>query len=275
MAKSIDKVKTPAARERLRALTLSKAIDSIGQAEFLPNIMDYLRIDVPFIGMLLLMVDELNRPSHIYDTIRATYRPNLDIYLGGVYDLDPFFVSFRKKRQATAMLIRDVAPDRFQLTEYYRRYYRNIELRDEMALFTELDDGNFLSFSIGRRSFEPRFRRHELKYIERDLPVLGALCRQHFKQASTQPAEASARQRLEFALERFGEEALTPRERDVAICILKGHSSKSTAREIEVSPETVKIHRKNIYRKLNVSSQSDLFVRFVAALNQEISGRTQ
>ena len=273
MAINIGEIKTPAGREQQRALTLSKAVDSIGQTEFLPNMMDYLRIDVPFVGMLLLMVDELNRPTHIYDTIRAAYRPNLDIYLDGVYELDPFFVSFSKNRQTCAMLIRDVAPDRFQLTEYYRRYYRNIELRDEMALFTELGDDRYLSFSIARRVSEPRFRRHELKYIERDLPVLAALCRQHFKQASTQPNDASAEQRLEFALERFGEEALTPRERDVAVCILKGHSSKSTAREIEVSPETVKIHRKNIYRKLNVSSQSDLFVRFVATLNQGISGR--
>jgi len=270
MVKSTSETKTPASREKQRALTLSKAVDSIGQAEFLPNMMDYLRIDVPFVGMLLLMVDKLNRPYHIYDTIRTAYRPNLDIYLEGVYELDPFFVSFRENRRACAMLIRDVAPDRFQLTEYYRRYYKNIELRDEMALFTELDDDRFLSFSIGRRGSESRFRRYELKYIERDLPILGALCRQHFKKVpynEPRPSKASAEQRLEFALERFGEEDLTPRERDVAVCILKGHSSKSTARKIEVSPETVKIHRKNIYRKLSISSQSDLFVRFVATLN--------
>lgn len=36
------------------------------------------------------------------------------------------------------MLIQDVAPDRFQLTEYFRRYYKNIELRDEVAIFTDL-----------------------------------------------------------------------------------------------------------------------------------------
>jgi DNA-binding CsgD family transcriptional regulator len=270
MASSNDKTNTPVTREQQRALTLSKAIDTIGQPEFLPNMMDYLRIDVPFVGMLLLLIDEKNRPYHIYDTIRAAYRPNLNIYLDGVYQLDPFFVSFRKNRRDCAMLIRDVAPDRFQITEYYRRYYQNIELRDEMALYTGLDDGQFLSFSIGRRSFERKFRRQELKSIERDLPVLGALCRQHFNLASHneyKPSKASAEQRLEFALERFGEEALTPRERDVAVCILKGHSSKSTAKEIEVSPETVKIHRKNIYRKLKVTSQSDLFVHFVATLN--------
>ena len=72
--------------------------------------------------------------------------------------------------------------------------------------------------------------------------------------------------RLEFALERFGEEALTPREQEIAVHILKGHSSKSLAREINISPETVKIHRRNIYRKLQVASQSELFARFLATL---------
>jgi DNA-binding CsgD family transcriptional regulator len=34
----------------------------------------------------------------------------------------------------------------------------------------------------------------------------------------------------QFALERFGEDALTPREHEIAVCILKGNSSKSLAR---------------------------------------------
>ena len=168
MAKSTNETKTPVGREQQRALTLSKAVDSIGQAEFLPNMMDYLRIDVPFVGMLLLMVDGSNRPTHIYDTIRAAYRPNLDIYLDGVYELDPFFVSFRKNRQTCAMLIRDVAPDRFQLTEYYRRYYRNIELRDEMAIFTDLRDRRYLFFSISRRGAKPLFKLNACNSTKRD-----------------------------------------------------------------------------------------------------------
>jgi hypothetical protein len=61
-------------RETLRADSLSKAIDAVGQAEFLPRLLDYLRIDVPFVGILLLLLDEHNRPFHIYDTIRTPYR---------------------------------------------------------------------------------------------------------------------------------------------------------------------------------------------------------
>ena len=256
-------------REDLRAQSLSKAIDAIGQDRFLPNLLDYLRVDVAFAGVLLVMLDRDNRMFHIFDTIRSPYRIELDMYLDGVYQLDPFYTHFCKNRNTSAMLIRDVAPDRFNLTEYYRRYYRNIDLQDEMAIFTDLQDGRFLFFSISRRASTPRFRRREQKSTIRDLPVLASLCRQHFGESSYSQENLSSEEgerRMEYALERFGESALTPREHEVAVCILKGHSSKSLAREIDISPETVKIHRRNIYRKLEISSQSELFLRFLNTL---------
>ena len=256
-------------RETQRAELLSRAIDSVGQSSFLPAALDYLRVDAAFLGILLVILDERNRMFHIYDTVRTPYRIDLDMYLDGVYQLDPFYTRFCKDRKSSAMLIRDVAPDRFNLTEYYRRYYKNIELQDEMAIFTDLQDGRFLFFSIGRRAAETRFRRRELQSINRDLPVLAALCRQHFGGSSYSAENLSGNvdeQRLEYALERFGESSLTPREHEVAVCILKGHSSKSLAREIDISPETVKIHRRNIYRKLSISSQSELFLKFLNTL---------
>lgn len=252
-----------------RAQWLSRTIDNIGQSHFLPNLMEYLRTDVPFVGVLLLLLDERNRPIHIYDTIRTPYRINLDLYLDGVYQLDPFYTWFCKHRSEKCLLIRDIAPDRFQLTEYYRRYYRNIELRDEAAIFVNLGDNRFLFFSISRRGAEPRFRRNEVKVIEHALPVVSSLCRKHFREFSYNEKSLTGNTdttRLEFALERFGENSLTPREHEVAVHILKGHSSKSLAREINISPETVKIHRRNIYRKLEISSQSELFARFLNTL---------
>ena len=256
-------------RDDRRAQALSRAIDATGQTGFLPNLLEYLRVDVPFVGVLLLLVDQNNRLIHIFDTIRTPYRIELDMYLDGVYQLDPFYTRFCKDRKTSAMLIRDVAPDRFNLTEYYQRYYRNIELKDEMAIFTDLQGGRFLFFSISRRGGEPRFRRRELKSVVRDLPVLASLCRRHFAEPSYNQetlSDNADERRMEYALERFGESALTPREHEVAVHILKGHSSKSLAREIDISPETVKIHRRNIYRKLGISSQSELFLRFLNTL---------
>ena len=260
---------TTKTRDKQRAELLASAIDSIGQPDFLDDLLAWLRFDVPFFGVLLVLLDERKRMYRIYDTVQPAYRTNLDMYLDGVYQLDPFYTHFCSNRNSAAMLIRDVAPDRFNLTEYHHRYYQSIELLDEMAIFSDLQDGRFLFFSLSRRALENRFRRRELETIQRNLPVLASLCRQHFGSSSYSQENLSGKveeQRLEYALERFGAPSLTPREHEVAVRILKGHSSKSLAREIDISPETVKIHRRNIYRKLVISSQSELFVKFLNTL---------
>ena len=54
-------------------------------------------------------------------------------------------------------------------------------------------------------------------------------------------------------------EKLTSREKDIANGILKGLSYKSVAMEYGISIDTVRIHIKNIYRKLKINSKSQLF----------------
>jgi DNA-binding NarL/FixJ family response regulator len=48
---------------------------------------------------------------------------------------------------------------------------------------------------------------------------------------------------------------LTRREKDVLQCIVDGKSSKEISTQLFVSPETVKSHLKNIYRKLEVKNR--------------------
>jgi DNA-binding CsgD family transcriptional regulator len=56
---------------------------------------------------------------------------------------------------------------------------------------------------------------------------------------------------------------LTPRELDVVGLVLEGHSSESIANLLNISAGTVRIHRKNIYAKMRISSQRELFSIFV------------
>jgi DNA-binding CsgD family transcriptional regulator len=72
------------------------------------------------------------------------------------------------------------------------------------------------------------------------------------------------------AFEKFGEGVLTRRERDVVRMVLRGHSSESIGRHLEISTGTVKIHRKNLYGKLGISSQSELFSKFISYLSDAI-----
>jgi DNA-binding CsgD family transcriptional regulator len=71
---------------------------------------------------------------------------------------------------------------------------------------------------------------------------------------------------LELAFQTFGKGVLTPREREVVEFTLKGHSADAVGRILEISPGTVRIHRRNIYSKLQIRSQGELFYDFINTL---------
>ena len=59
--------------------------------------------------------------------------------------------------------------------------------------------------------------------------------------------------------------------------MLHGHSTKTVAEKLSISMETVKLHRKHAYAKLEISSQAELFYLFldsVMSANDYQSGDT-
>lgn len=68
---------------------------------------------------------------------------------------------------------------------------------------------------------------------------------------------------------------LSLREAEVVRLMLKGHSTKSMARLMGNSPETVKVHRKRIYSKLGICSQGELFSRFLGTQDWAPMGESQ
>lgn len=62
-----------------------------------------------------------------------------------------------------------------------------------------------------------------------------------------------------------GRGALTTREIEVAMLSLSGFSSRAIGEKLSISFETVRAHKKHIYAKLGISSQSELFAMFYDA----------
>jgi len=79
----------------------------------------------------------------------------------------------------------------------------------------------------------------------------------------TLPAEAALRE----AFAAFGRHRLTQRESEVVTMVLRGHSSEAIGAALKIAPGTVKIHRKNIYAKLGIGSQAELFSMFLSSLS--------
>ncbi len=49
--------------------------------------------------------------------------------------------------------------------------------------------------------------------------------------------------------------------------MLRGYGTNVSAERLEIALETVRRHRKSIYRKLDVSSQTDLFSLFINSMS--------
>ena len=55
---------------------------------------------------------------------------------------------------------------------------------------------------------------------------------------------------------------LTPRESDIAHCVAQGKCDKIIARDLDISPNTVKNHMRNIFNKLQISDRFQLALIF-------------
>jgi PAS domain S-box-containing protein len=56
---------------------------------------------------------------------------------------------------------------------------------------------------------------------------------------------------------------LTPREREIAALLVEGKTSKTIARQIDLSPRTVEMHRAKLMRKFSAATSSELVHKLV------------
>ncbi|MBK3745104.1 helix-turn-helix transcriptional regulator [Paraburkholderia aspalathi] len=116
----------------------------------------------------------------------------------------------------------------------------------------------------------PVFSARDIKLLRCVEPVLCALSAAHWRTDPrleiTKPAldkNEILRETIQNALIRLEIPALTPRETEVVGLVLQGHSSESIANILHTSSGTVRIHRKNVYAKMRISSQRELFSAFM------------
>jgi DNA-binding CsgD family transcriptional regulator len=62
----------------------------------------------------------------------------------------------------------------------------------------------------------------------------------------------------------IGPAGLTPRQRECLACLLVGKSEKQIASDMKLSPHTVHVHVKAVYRELEVSTRAELMAQFMA-----------
>ena len=192
-------------------------------------------------------------------------KTTLDRYVKGPFLLDPFYRAAQVDERFGVFRLRDLAPSGFKESEYFRTWYHECGFQDECGLLIELDSGS-LNLALDMTGNSRRFSKRQVDRLETVFPAVEALVRRHWNTLTPNAESADLRTRLQEALGAFGSSVLTRREQQVIELVLLGNSTRLVADKLGISAETVKLHRKHAYAKLDISSQAELFYLFVDAL---------
>jgi DNA-binding CsgD family transcriptional regulator len=250
-------------------------ISSVGEDSFASCLSNALREIAPFDFTVVFGYLGSAQPLDLYDDFpRGKKKIFVEDYQEGPYLLDPFYLASKKPIESGLYRLRDLAPDRFYQSEYFRNYYVQTGLTEEIAFFINLPQTTVVIVSLMR--VKKSFSAKEVRDLGKYLPVVLAACYKNWFDlaakfgVSGSSARAGGRKRsIELAFQKFGKDLLTKREREVVEFTLKGHSAVAVGKILEISPGTVRIHRRNIYSKLRIRSQGELFSGFIKTLIED------
>lgn len=248
---------------------LAAIMPEIG-SERLPSLLVHmLKSLVPFDNAVMLLYHHDQQPTILYNDIPPLeLQKQIDAFVAGAFLLDPFYRAAVDNHVSGLHRLSDLAPSGFEKTEYYRSYFKYTEIKDEVGFIIQLSAHQFINISMGRLTFSQRFNSKHISMFEDIVEVIETICRLQWAtdNESRQAPTSKLPGQLDSALKHFGTAYLTDRETQVVQLFLHGHSTKSIAERLGISPETVKLHRKNSYAKLDVSSQAELFHLFIDSL---------
>ena len=245
---------------------LSEVIRALGRLDF-PDVLNHFVAQVVAFDNLIILVYHKNHNPHVlYRQYKdpIVYQTMDSQYVKAAYLLDPFYQAALNGIQSGVYSLMELAPDQYKKSRYFREYYRDTTLVDEFAIFSRLGHDTTLTACFGRdHTSKQKFTKNELQRVKRFAFTLSALCEHHWRDYV--PVEGKnitlppITERLQCMLEKKHAIHLSPRQAEVALFILQGHSSLSIALHLNLSKETVKVFRKQLYARCKISSQAELF----------------
>jgi DNA-binding CsgD family transcriptional regulator len=243
---------------------LARLLPAVGTSEFAGQLVAMLKQLVHCDDATVILYPGTDLPVIDYFELPGgATSSTLDLYVKGAFLLDPFYLAASRDRAFGVFRLRDIAPGEFHTSDYYKTWYRNCGYRDECGYLIPLAEDGFVNIALGKLEARASFSDQELTLLRDIRPTVDALCQQHWLEAGAESPGVNLRKQLNAALDAFGSSLLTEREAQVIKLVLHGHSTRTLAEKLSISMETVKLHRKHAYAKLEVSSQAELFYLFL------------
>jgi len=265
-------------------------IDHWEQAEAPCLLLDALGSIIGFKFALAVVHLPDSPPVHLADTFtRPLEKQALSHYLNNTYILNPVYNAYKKGLKEGVYRMRELAPDHYFSSDYYHQFKAHALAGEEIGYKTygwptgmeellitiDLPEGRMGEVSLSRASNDGGFDDMDLQKLGRIAPLIAALYRRLWQQANRRDkpqgggakASVTGTLLLKSGKSTLGDGCLSRRESEIAHMILQGHSSQSISLHLNISLTTVKTHRRNLYAKLNISTQQELFAAFLHTLS--------
>jgi DNA-binding CsgD family transcriptional regulator len=193
-----------------------------------------------------------------------------EAYSAGPYLFDPIHQLFIAGAPSGLYRLEDIAPEGFIGSEFHERFIACHGLADELDLLVNTGQGWAFLLMLVRGQGRPRFSATDVQALQDATPFVSELLRKH----SLVSAPALEHKRVNDLVQRkidvttqyFGTSVLTSREHVVLRYLLRGYSSQLIGEKLGIVEGTVKIHRRSIHQKLDISSQAELLALFVQCI---------
>ncbi len=260
--------RTKGARLGMSFPSIGRVVDQLGTDDFHRTLRAALYEITGFNSCLILAFSSVDAPVVLEHC--STIQPDRfrRCYMKQAYRLDPFYMAAVQGKDIGVSRCNEIFEADFTSSDYHNLYYKDVPLVDEIGILCPVTDQQTIHISLGRCIGSQRFDASVLENLHAAEPLLASLVRkqallrpdlcQHDVASRVPPGRADD---VDTSwLRRFN---ATRREVEVAALVLRGHTNGSIACVLGISEDTVKVHRKRLYGKLNISSQAELFMRYM------------
>ncbi|MFO1175204.1 MAG: helix-turn-helix transcriptional regulator [Paracoccaceae bacterium] len=247
---------------------LTAAISAIGSDDHVDRLIDLIAALVLHDKVAVVRYSATQRPEFLS---WRNYSPEIvRKYLESYYVFDPFYAGWRQNRRPGVVRLRAGGPE--ARGPYVADFLGESDICDELGVM--LEDGDDWCLGIFLDRSRQKYSPAEVQRLENHYPVVAALHAQDIRLRAPgfRRTGQTARPGREPGLTDSAGlpdglwPDLTARERELVGMTVAGHPPATIARRMAITTGTVKNHRRNIYRKLDITTERELFLQYILAL---------
>jgi DNA-binding CsgD family transcriptional regulator len=246
---------------------LASAVAAVGSDDHVDRLVDAIGVLVAHDLITTVRYSKTQRPEFVShrNFSDAMVRKYLDVY----YVYDPFYAHWRKHQKPGVYPLSRLRVKAQQRGIYISEFLGQSVIADEVGVMLNDGPGWCLGIFLDRK--KGSFTLKEIAQLEAVFAVFAAIHDLDTKSRSSSFMRTS--QPPSLGREPLVQKAailpadlwpeLSARERELVKLILAGHPTASIAGKLGITPGTVKNHRLHIYKKLDITTERELFLQYI------------